>query len=54
MLQGIVMAEKVGANLVGMSDIQLLPMGDPVTGSLSGIFETVEIEYLLIKMENVL
>lgn len=37
---GIVMAEKVGANLVGMSDIQLLPMGDPVTGSLSGNIET--------------
>ena len=34
------MAEKVGANLVGMSDIQLLPMGDPVTGSLSGNIET--------------
>lgn len=37
---GIVMAEKIGANLVGMEYIQLLPMGDPVTGSLSGNIET--------------
>jgi len=36
---GIVMAEEVGANLIGMSAIQLLPMGDPVTGSLSGNIE---------------
>ena len=36
---GIVMAEAVGANLVGMEWIQLLPMGDPETGSLSGNIE---------------
>jgi urocanate reductase len=36
---GYTMAEKVGANLVGMKDIQLLPMGDPKTGSLSGNIE---------------
>ena len=36
---GIVMAEEVGANLVQMGNIQLLPMGDPVTGSLSGNIE---------------
>lgn len=36
---GYVMAEKVGANLIGMEDIQLLPMGDPKTGSLSGNIE---------------
>ncbi|NTW91555.1 MAG: FAD-binding protein, partial [Erysipelotrichaceae bacterium] len=36
---GLVMAEEVGANLIGMSSIQLLPMGDPVTGSLSGNIE---------------
>jgi len=36
---GIVMAEKVDANLVGMEYIQLLPMGDPETGSLSGNIE---------------
>ena len=36
---GLVMAEKIGANLIGLSNIQLLPMGDPVTGSLSGNIE---------------
>ena len=36
---GIIMAEKAGANLVGMEWIQLLPMGDPETGSLSGNIE---------------
>jgi flavocytochrome c len=36
---GMVMAEKIGANLIGMDKIQLLPMGDPETGSLSGNIE---------------
>jgi flavocytochrome c len=36
---GMIMAEKVGANLIGMENIQLLPMGDPKTGSLSGNIE---------------
>ena len=36
---GILMAEEIGANLVQMGNIQLLPMGDPVTGSLSGNIE---------------
>ena len=36
---GIRMAEEVGANLVQMGNIQLLPMGDPETGSLSGDIE---------------
>jgi len=36
---GLVMAEAVGANLIGLSNIQLLPMGDPATGSLSGNIE---------------
>lgn len=36
---GMVMAEKIGANLIDMKEIQLLPMGDPVTGSLSGNIE---------------
>ncbi len=36
---GIIMAEKIGAALVGMEYIQLLPMGDPDTGSLSGNIE---------------
>lgn len=36
---GVVMAESIGAKLVGMEYIQLLPMGDPDTGSLSGNIE---------------
>ncbi|NLN49289.1 MAG: flavocytochrome c [Clostridiales bacterium] len=36
---GAWMAEKIGANLVGMEQIQLLPMGDIETGSLSGNIE---------------
>ena len=36
---GMIMAEKIGANLIGMDNIQLLPMGDPKTGSLSGNIE---------------
>jgi urocanate reductase len=36
---GMWMAEKIGANLIGMEQIQLLPMGDPETGSLSGNIE---------------
>ncbi len=36
---GITMMMKVGADLVQMGNIQLLPMGDPVTGSLSGNIE---------------
>ncbi len=36
---GLGLAEKVGADLVGLEYIQLLPMGDPVTGSLSGNIE---------------
>lgn len=36
---GMWMADKIGANLIGMEQIQLLPMGDPVTGSLSGNIE---------------
>ncbi|MCK9217998.1 MAG: flavocytochrome c [Firmicutes bacterium] len=40
---GAWMAEKIGANLIGMEQIQLLPSGDPETGSLSGnIGQTVE------------
>ena len=33
---GILMAEEIGAQLSQMSDIQLLPIGDPESGSLSG------------------
>ncbi|MBB6214276.1 flavocytochrome c [Anaerosolibacter carboniphilus] len=36
---GMIMAEEIGANLIDMQEIQLLPMGDPITGSLSGNIE---------------
>lgn len=36
---GIIMAEGIDASVVGMENIQLLPMGDPQTGSLSGNIE---------------
>lgn len=36
---GLILAEDVGANLINLEDIQLLPMGDPATGSLSGNVE---------------
>lgn len=36
---GIVMAQDINASLIGMEHIQLLPMGDPKTGSLSGNIE---------------
>jgi flavocytochrome c len=50
---GIVMAQAVGANLVGMDYVQLLPMGDPVTGSLSGNIEQgVEDRFFVNKQGN--
>jgi len=36
---GLTIAEEVGANLIGLEQIQLLPMGDPDTGSLLGNIE---------------
>ncbi|WP_201259835.1 flavocytochrome c [Tissierella sp. P1] len=36
---GLAMAKAIGANLIDMEQIQLLPMGDPNTGSLSGNIE---------------
>jgi flavocytochrome c len=36
---GLVLAKSVGADFVGLDYVQLLPMGDPVTGSLSGNIE---------------
>lgn len=50
--EGILMAEEVGANLIGMSDIQLLPLGDPITGSLSGNIETTVEDRIFINKEG--
>lgn len=37
--EGLNLASKAGADLIGLEYIQLLPMGDPLTGSLSGNIE---------------
>ena len=37
---GINLSQMANANLIGMEDIQMLPLGDPKTGSLSGNIET--------------
>lgn len=50
--EGILMAEEVGANLIGMSDIQLLPLGDPISGSLSGNIETTVEDRIFINKEG--
>lgn len=36
---GHIMAASIGANLIGMEHLQLLPLGDPNSGSLSGNIE---------------
>lgn len=36
---GVKMLQKLGADFIQMGNIQLLPLGDPVTGSLSGNIE---------------
>ena len=36
---GVKMMQKLGADFIQMGNIQLLPLGDPVTGSLSGNIE---------------
>lgn len=42
---GIVMAQGIGANLVGMEWIQSLPLGDPKTGALNGWVGGDGVEY---------
>ncbi len=42
---GIVMAEKINANLVGMEYIQCLPWGNPKNGSLNGWLGGIGVEY---------
>ncbi|MDR1211157.1 MAG: flavocytochrome c [Spirochaetaceae bacterium] len=50
---GLVLAEKAGANFVGMDYVQLLPMGDPASGSLSGNIEQgVEDRFFVNKSGN--
>jgi len=45
---GIVMAERVGANLIDMEWIQLLHAGDPRTGTLTGVLSADPAEHLMV------
>ncbi|MDF2951659.1 MAG: flavocytochrome c [Anaerocolumna sp.] len=49
---GMLMAEAIGANLVQMGNIQLLPLGDPETGSLSGNIEHAVESRIFINLEG--
>ncbi len=49
---GIIMAEAIGANLVQMENIQLLPLGDPKTGSLSGNIEHAVESRIFVNLEG--
>ncbi|MDF2588561.1 MAG: flavocytochrome c [Anaerocolumna sp.] len=49
---GIIMAEAIGANLVQMGNIQLLPLGDPNTGSLSGNIEHAVESRIFVNLEG--
>lgn len=49
---GIIMAEKVNANLVGMEYIQLLPVGDPTTGGMQGNISINAANQLFVNIEG--
>ncbi|MDF2802451.1 MAG: flavocytochrome c [Anaerocolumna sp.] len=49
---GMIMAEAIGAKLVQMENIQLLPLGDPETGSLSGNIEHAVESRIFINLEG--
>lgn len=49
---GIVMAQAIGANTIQMENIQLLPLGDPTTGSLSGNIEHAVESRIFINLEG--
>ena len=49
---GIQMAETVGANLIQMYNIQLLPLGDPKTGSLSGNIGHGPVSYIFVNKDG--
>lgn len=49
---GMLMAEAIGANLVQMGNIQLLPLGDPSTGSLSGNIEHAVESRIFVNLEG--
>ncbi|MGN0506468.1 MAG: flavocytochrome c [Lachnospiraceae bacterium] len=49
---GIKMAKEIGANLIQMGNIQLLPLGDPKTGSLSGNIEHAVESRIFVNLEG--
>lgn len=49
---GIAMAQAVGANLIQMENIQLLPLGDPETGSLSGNIGHGPVSYIFVNKDG--
>lgn len=49
---GLLLAEKIGAQLVGMEHIQLLPLGDPKTGALDGWVGFGVEDYIYINKEG--
>lgn len=49
---GIVLAKDVDVSLIGMEDIQLLPMGDPESGSLFGNIEQGVQNRIFVNMEG--
>lgn len=49
---GIIMAQAAGANLVGMEWIQLLPVGNPETGGMSGNISINAANQLFINLEG--
>lgn len=50
---GIIMAEKAGANLIDMEQIQLLQMGNPKLGAITGLcFENNVATYLFVNKEG--
>lgn len=48
----ITMAEKIGANVINLEDIQLLPLGDPVNGSLKGKLGKSPVDYIHVNKEG--
>ena len=50
--EGIAMAQAIGAAVVDMGFIQLLPIGDPRTGSLSGVLSIMVEDYIQVNEQG--
>lgn len=49
---GLFLAESVGANLINLEDIQLLPLGDPNNGSLKGKIGKIPSDFIFVNKEG--